>query len=111
MNMDEKFIKKQKNFLLEEKERIETQVKNLKKYPDYGYDSEDNLQELSDYESNLSLEDKLQFILKKIENALKAIDNGTYGKCSKCKENIENGRLEIMPYADVCVSCSGKKRT
>lgn len=104
------FLTRQREALLKEKEKIEAKIKDLKKYPNYGEDEEDNIQEMSDYESNLSLDEQLEFLLKKINNALKAIDEGTYGRCKKCKENIENGRLEIMPYADVCVTCKNNKK-
>lgn len=109
MKLSNEFLEKQKKALLEEKERIETKATKLKKYPKYGDDEEDNLQEMADYESNLSLDDQLEYLLGKINKALKAIEEGTYGQCSLCKKNIENGRLEIMPYADVCVTCKSKK--
>lgn len=107
MNLSASFLEKQKKLMLKERERIEEKIKKLKKYPEYGTDEEDNLQELTDYESNLSLDDQLEFLLKKINKALKAIEDGTYGQCSKCKTSIEHGRLEIMPYAELCVSCNG----
>lgn len=109
MNLPDSFLKKQKELMLKEKEKIEEKIAKLKKYPDYGTDEEDNLQELTDFESNLSLEDQLEFLLKKINKALKAIDDGTYGQCHECKTAIERGRLEIMPYAELCVSCNDKK--
>ena len=40
-----------------------------------------------------------------LDKALKAIDGGSYGICLKCKKEIESGRLEIMPYAELCISC------
>lgn len=110
MSLDAKFLEKQKKLLMEEKERIEDKIKKLKKYPDYGPDEEDSLQEMTDYESNLSLDEQLEYLLKKINSALSAIEDGSYGQCAKCKSNIERGRLEIMPYAELCVSCKSKKK-
>lgn len=111
MALSNRFIEKQRAALLNEKERIESQIEKKKKYPDYGFDEEDNIQEISDYETNLSIEEQLQILLKKIKAALKAIDDGTYGQCAKCNKAIEEGRLAIMPYANLCVTCqSGKKR-
>ena len=110
MNFTANFMEKQKEIMLKEKERIEARMKVLKKYPDYGGDDEDNLQELADYESNLSLDDQLEFLLKKINTALRAIEDGTYGQCSKCRSGIEHGRLDIMPYAELCVSCNGNAK-
>lgn len=110
MELSADFLQHQKEQMLKEKELVEEKIAKLKKYPDYGTDEEDNLQELTDFESNLSLEDQLELILKKINRALEAIENGTYGQCQKCKNAIERGRLEIMPYAELCVSCNGKRR-
>jgi len=111
MKLSKEFTQKQKAKLLKEKERIDAKIKNLKKFPDYGQGEEDNLQEMGDFENNLSIEEQLMYLSKKIDKALKAIEGGTYGRCSKCRKNIEKGRLQIMSYADLCVSCkknSGK---
>lgn len=110
MALDKKFLEKQKEALLKEQARLEEKAKKLKKYPHYGDDEEDNLQEMADFESNLSIEEQLEFLLKKIKRALEAIESGEYGTCRKCKENIEKGRLEIMPYADLCVTCKSTKK-
>ena len=65
--------------------------------------------EMTEFQGNLSVEEQLKYLLNKVKIALKAIDSGTYGKCSKCKAAIEEGRLEIMPYAELCVTCKQKK--
>lgn len=105
MKMDEKFLKKQKKVLLAEKQKLAGKIDELDKYPDYGRSEDDNAREFSDFESNLSVETQLQKLVKKINASLKAIDTGAYGKCKTCKKEIERGRLESMPYADICVSC------
>lgn len=105
MALSKEMIQKQKEALLEEKTRLTEKIKELKRFPDYGENEDDNAKELADFESNLSIEDQLELLIKKIDKALKAIDNGTYGKCGKCNQLIETGRLEIMPYAEVCVTC------
>lgn len=110
MKISKDFLEKQKEKLEAEKNKIEIKIKELKKYPDYGNDDEDNLQEIADYESNLSIDEQLEFLLGKIKRAIKSIENGTYGQCTKCQEAIEEGRLEIIPYAELCVSCSAKKK-
>lgn len=110
MKLDEKFLKKQKRALLAEKQKLEKKVAELDKYPDYGRGEDDNAREVSDFESNLSIETQLKTLLKKTDSALKAIDAGTYGKCKSCKKAIEKGRLESMPYAEICVSCKKQKK-
>ena len=44
-------------------------------------------------------------VLKLIEEALKRLVNGEYGKCQECGEPISEGRLKIRPYAVFCVKC------
>ncbi|HOX40644.1 MAG TPA: TraR/DksA C4-type zinc finger protein [bacterium] len=100
------FIEKQKKLLLAEKDHLNEEIKKLKTYPDYGDVGEDNVEELRDYENNMSIEGQLERLLAKVELALLAIEKGTYGKCSNCQKLIDEGRLEIMPYAQRCVECS-----
>ena len=54
------------------------------------------------------LELKLKNAKTSIKEALLKIKNGTYGKCEKCKKQIEIGRLLAMPTAQYCLSCSKK---
>lgn len=37
--------------------------------------------------------------------ALKRISDGTYGRCLQCNEWIPRARLEVVPYAPLCVGC------
>jgi len=43
-----------------------------------------------------------------IDQALAKIENGTYGVCEDCGEQISFERLEALPFATLCVDC--KKR-
>lgn len=38
-----------------------------------------------------------------VESALSHIENGTYGECEVCGEQIEEQRLEALPYATLCM--------
>ena len=44
-------------------------------------------------------------LLDKIDDALRAIDDGTYGECKSCGKEIDRGRLEFLPYAVNCIKC------
>jgi DnaK suppressor protein len=46
--------------------------------------------------------------LVRIEQALKRIDEGEYGYCEECGEEIAEKRLEIDPAASHCVRCAEK---
>lgn len=104
--LSDEMIAKQKKSLLEEKDRLNKKIEQLKEFPDYGKSEDDNARELADFQSNISIEEQLKHLVTKIDGALNAIEAGTYGMCLKCKKGIEDGRLELMPYADLCVACS-----
>ena len=48
-------------------------------------------------------------VLKLIEDALKRLVDGEYGKCQECGEPISEGRLKIRPYAVFCVKCKTRR--
>jgi DnaK suppressor protein len=43
--------------------------------------------------------------IKKVEEALRRIEEGTFGECDECGEDIELRRLEARPTATLCVGC------
>lgn len=43
--------------------------------------------------------------LKEIEDALKRIEDGTYGICEMCGEPIRKLRLKVKPHAKYCIVC------
>lgn len=47
-------------------------------------------------------------ILKKIEQALRKLDEGTYGICEMCGDEIPEERLKILPFAIYCRDCQEK---
>ena len=55
---------------------------------------------------NNSLVDHEKYVLDGINNALKNIDNGTYGVCVKCHRKIEPERLELIPETTLCAICA-----
>ncbi len=47
-------------------------------------------------------------VLEDIDEALANIDQGSYGKCGECGEDIPVARLEAVPYAKMCIKCKTK---
>jgi len=43
--------------------------------------------------------------IRKVEEALKRISNGSFGECMDCGGEIEIKRLEARPTATLCVTC------
>lgn len=61
-----------------------------------------------EYAKELSIERNASDLLHKVEHAIRRIDNGTYGVCEVCGEDIPVARLEVLPYATMCVRCASR---
>ena len=59
------------------------------------------------------LEEQEWVKLKQVEAALKKVEDGEYGICEQCEQEILETRLEIMPYTEYCIQCLSEieKRT
>lgn len=47
----------------------------------------------------------LQASWKELARALRRMDEGTYGKCERCGQEIPFERLEARPATTLCVAC------
>ena len=108
--MDREKLKYHRDKLL--KMRRELIDKLNERYNDAMSLGEDGTQDAADeaynlYNKNLMLgrveTDALK--LRLIEQALVRIDNGSYGVCIECEEDIEEKRLEYVPFARYCTDC------
>ncbi len=63
------------------------------------------------YERELSLNivSSEQQILYQIDDALKRLDDGSYGVCQQCSQPITMSRLKAVPYASYCIECQRAK--
>jgi DnaK suppressor protein len=58
-----------------------------------------------DRERDLVLAQQARAEVQEIDHALEKIDAGTYGTCEKCAKPIPKPRLEVIPWASLCVNC------
>src|SRR5215216_2515782 len=49
-------------------------------------------------------------ILQAIQEALRRIDQGSYGLCRDCGESIADARLAAIPWTRVCIACKEKQK-
>ena len=56
-------------------------------------------------EIDYTLGDNAEQVLFEIDGALKRIDEGTYGTCVTCGEQIPRERLDANPWASLCIDC------
>jgi DnaK suppressor protein len=48
-------------------------------------------------------------LIKKIKKALERIENGTFGICETCGEEITVKRLKARPVTSQCIECKSKE--
>lgn len=56
----------------------------------------------------LNLTDSERRRLEKIDNALKRLENDTFGKCLMCGKSIQSKRLKAIPWVRFCMECQVK---
>ena len=54
-------------------------------------------------EKDLSIENNVRDLLRKIDGALRRMDAKTYGLCERCGKPIEKARIKALPYAELCI--------
>lgn len=52
------------------------------------------------------LESDARTELVQVKLAMQRIDNGTYGVCAKCEEEISPERLKALPFVELCINCA-----
>ena len=57
---------------------------------------------MQEFENKNSEVEQLEVQLREVKGALEKIENGTYGKCEVCGEDIEVDRLTANPSAKTC---------
>ena len=65
----------------------------------------DSAQVTADRSQQITLVEQLRVRRADILAALQKIDDGTYGKCESCGQDIPVERLEAVPAATLCVAC------
>ncbi len=63
----------------------------------------------SERELSTNLVTSEQEVLYQIDDALKRIDEGTFGICGECSRAIPLSRLKAVPYAPLCIRCQQAK--
>jgi RNA polymerase-binding protein DksA len=65
----------------------------------------DTATETFDRELEYTLEENSEHVLEEIDQALRRIDEGTFGICRTCGRPIPSERLEALPWATQCIDC------
>ena len=63
----------------------------------------------SDRNFTLRIRDRERRLIVKIKSALDRLDNGTFGICEECGEDISDKRLKARPVTTLCINCKKKQ--
>jgi DnaK suppressor protein len=114
---DSGFLEEARGLLLSERETYTIQANELKAQADslalehepgdVQFDEEGGEGGTSNVDRELDLVLSAQALaaVEEIDRALVKIDNGTYGRCERCGNEIPQARLEALPHAALCVAC------
>lgn len=76
----------------------------------YGNHMADDATAAFEQAKDLALRQNLERTLRQVEHALRRFEKGTYAFCGECGQEIDPARLEVLPYATLCLNCK-KRRT
>ena len=68
-------------------------------------DALDEVQNAAERELAIRNLDRESNLLRNVRAALHRIDEGTYGICLHCEEDISPKRLNAVPWAPYCIAC------
>ena len=121
--LTKKQLSELKKLLIEQKENLDGVISEKENKVKSHYSLRDSVDELStvdnhpadlatelyDREKDMALEVHTEDTVSQIEAALQRMEEGTYGVCAKCDEDIPFERLEAIPYTEYCVDHSVDK--
>ncbi len=114
-------VARYKELLLQKREEILNEInhiarENLKSQKEasgdlsgYSYHMADMASDSYDRELSLNIASGEQEIIYEIDEALKRIKEGKYGRCLECSKKIPARRLKAVPYAKHCIQCQSKE--
>jgi DnaK suppressor protein len=106
----EGLLLEKKRALLEEMGVIGTTIKDASgDLSSYSYHMADQGTDTMDREMAFMFASKSGRLVYHIDEALRRIQEGTYGKCLSCGRQIAQARLEAVPHARLCIECKAKE--
>lgn len=119
--MTKRGFEKYKKLLIERREEVTGEINHIAKeslksqkeasgdLSSYSYHMADMASDSYDRELSLNIASDEQKVIYEIDEALKRIEEGKYGKCLECNKKIPQKRLSALPYAKYCIQCQSKQ--
>ena len=97
--------------LEEERAQLQAQLTDLGVDGGIAYDENfaDSGQVAAEQGENRALIGQLEETLSEVERALAKLDEGNYGACEVCGNDIGEARLEAMPSTRYCINCASSR--
>ena len=92
--------------LMEELEQLKASVHPADGNP---LDEVEAAMERFELEKRLTSEKRLRDDLADVEHTLAKFEKGTYGLCDDCGLPIGTARLEVLPHANLCLTCKAQE--
>lgn len=93
------------NMLTEAQQKGNSTIEDMNDSSEMFADPADRATAESDRSFTLRIRDRELHLIKKIQSALQRIDDGTYGICDECGEEISLSRLKARPVTRLCIKC------
>jgi DnaK suppressor protein len=71
-------------------------------------DSVDQAAAETDKNFVLQMKNRERDVLWQIDEAIKRLDEGSFGECERCGESISEGRIEAFPFTTLCIDCKAE---
>jgi len=110
-----------KKLLLQKREEITNEIKDIAResfksqkeasgdLSGYSHHMADMASDSYDRELSLNIASGEQKVIYEIDDALKRMEEGKYGKCVSCNKKIPSIRLKAVPQAKYCIQCQSKE--
>lgn len=112
--MDKKRVEHYKKRLLTKQEELLRLVTNSEK--DGREADEEATQDIADKAANSYTKEFLfhqsdgnRRVLQLVNEAMERMKDGTYGQCVECQQEVQQKRLEAVPWARHCIECQEKQ--
>jgi DnaK suppressor protein len=113
--MEKELLEKFKTQLMEKRDAILNEAgKTLSEMTDQNSnvpDPNDRATIESDRSFELRIRERERTLLGKIEEALERVEEGSFGICEECGEDIGMKRLEARPVTTLCIDCKTLQET
>lgn len=109
-NSDLEFFRRLLSEMLEEAmQNGDSTIEELTDSNEVFADPADRATAESDRAFTLRLRDRERRLIRKIQAALQRIEDGVYGICEECGEDISIPRLKARPVTRLCINCKARQ--